>query len=73
VPDVQLRPIGEREDANAFARTDAAVEQAPQLGALVLWIPLPGTVAKGEDALLGARLLFIAARASKGRIKAMRA
>jgi hypothetical protein len=29
--------------------------------------------AKGEDALLGARLLFIAARASKGRIKAMRA
>jgi hypothetical protein len=48
---------------------NARVVQIPQLGPLVLRVPLPGAVAEGIDALLGARLLFIAPRAAKGRIE----
>ena len=58
VPHIHLGPVGEREDADAFAGMDAGVIEVPQLGALVLGIPLTGTVAKGVDALLGAGLFF---------------
>src|ERR1035437_8177832 len=48
---------------------DACVVEVPQLGALVLRIPLPGAVAERVDALLGAGLLLVAARTAKGRIE----
>jgi len=48
---------------------NARVIKIPQLGALILRVPLPGAVAEGVDAFLGAGLLFIAARAAEGRIK----
>jgi hypothetical protein len=69
LPDVHLRPVGERKDANAFAGMNARVVEVPQLGPLVLRVPLPGAVAEGVDALLGAGLLFIAARAAEGRVE----
>ena len=69
LPNVHLRPVGERKDANAFAGMNAGVVEIPQLGALVLRIPLTGRVAEGIDALLGARFFFIAARAAEGRIE----
>ena len=69
LPDIHLRPVGERKDANAFAGMDARVVEVPQLGALVLRVPLPGAVAEGVDALLGAGLLFIAPRAAEGRVE----
>ena len=69
LPHVHLRPVGERKDANAFAGMNARVVEVPQLGALVLRIPLAGAVAEGIDALLGAGLFFIAPRAAKGRVE----
>ena len=71
VPDVELGPVGEREDANAFAGADAAVEEVPQLGALVFGVPLAGGVAEGEDALLGAGFFFVAARSAEGCVEAV--
>jgi hypothetical protein len=70
LPHVELGPIGKREDANAFALIDVAVEQVPQLGALVLGVPLAEAVAEGIDAFLGARFFLVAAGAAKGRVVA---
>ena len=44
-----------------LAGVDAAVVEAPQLGALHLRVPLAELVAVGVDALLGAGLLLVAA------------
>src|SRR5579871_4316185 len=60
LPDVELGPVGEREDAEVLSRSVAGVVEAPQLGALVARVPLPELVAQGEDALLGPRLLLVA-------------
>ena len=51
-PDVELRPVRKREDADALALPQARVVEAPQLRALVLRIPLPGRVAEAVDPLL---------------------
>ena len=69
LPDVELGPVRERKHAHALARVDAGVEQIPQLGPLVLGVPLAEAVAEGEDALLGAGLLLVAARAPDGRVE----
>src|SRR5205085_1217665 len=61
LPDVQLGPVREREDADALALVDAAVVEVPQLGPLVLRVPLVEAVAERVDALLGPRLLLVAA------------
>ena len=71
VPDVELGPVGEREDADAFAGIDAAVEEVPELGALVLGVPLAGVVAEGKDALLGARFFFVAACSAECCVEAV--
>ena len=63
-PDVELGPVAEREDAHALAGREAGVEDAPELGPLVLGVPGVLGVAVGEDALLGARLLLVAAGAA---------
>ena len=47
---------------------DAAIEDVPQLRALVLGIPLAQTVAEGEDALLGAGFLLVAPRSTESGI-----
>jgi hypothetical protein len=47
----------------------AAVEQIPQLGALVLGVPLRELVAVGEEALFGACLFFVAPRAADGAVE----
>ena len=46
----------------------AAVEQVPELGPLVLGVPLPEGVAVAEEALLRPRLLLVAAPAAEGRV-----
>ena len=48
---------------------NARVKQVPQFRPLVLRIPLALFVAKRKDALLGARLLFIAPRAADGSVE----
>ncbi len=71
VPDVELGPVGEREDADAFAGVDAGVVEVPELGALVLGVPLAGSVAEGEDAFLGAGFFFVAAGSAEGGVEAV--
>ncbi len=71
LPDVHLGPVGKREDADAFAGVDARVVEVPKLGALVLGIPLAGTIAEGVDAFLGAGFFFVAAGAAEGRGEAV--
>src|SRR5436309_2742771 len=61
LPHVELRPIRQREHADTLAWIHAAVEDVPQLGPLILGIPLAQLVAEGEDALFRSRFLFVAA------------
>jgi len=65
LPHVHFRPVGERENTNALAGMNAGVVTDSTIRALVLRIPLARAVAEGINALLGARLFFIAARAAK--------
>src|SRR5690606_38864949 len=69
-PDVELGPAAEREDAHALTGREAGVEHAPDLRPLVLGIPGVLGVAVREDALLGAGLLLVAARAPDGGVVA---
>ena len=61
-PNIQLRPIRQRKDADAFALIEARIEDVPQLRTLILRIPLSHGIAERVDPLLGARLFFVAAR-----------
>ena len=69
LPDVQLGPVRERKHTDAFVLVHAAVEQIPELGPLVLGVPLSEAVAKRINPLFGSRLFLIAARTAKRRIK----
>ena len=65
MPDVEFGPVGQREDADAFALVDAGVVDAPKFGPLVLGIPGMAGGAEGKDALLGAGFFLVAARARR--------
>src|SRR5664279_1241431 len=64
LPDVELGPVGDGKDAQVLARMQVGVVEVPALGPLVLRIPLAEAVTKREHALLGTRLLFVAAGAA---------
>ena len=61
VPHVELGPVREREDADVLALVVPGVVEVPQLGTLVLGIPLAELVAEAEDPLLGPGLLLVPA------------
>src|SRR5690606_1519999 len=69
MPDVELGPVADREDAEMLAGALAAVEEVPQLGALVLWVPLAEFVAVAEEAFFRAGFLFVAATAADGGVE----
>ena len=69
LPDVELGPVGNREDAQVLAGRQARVVEAPELRALVARVPLAELVAVREDALLGAGLFLVAARAAEERVE----
>jgi hypothetical protein len=54
-----------------LAALDPAVVEVPQLGPLVLGIPLAEVVAEGQDALLGPRALLVAAGAAERSVEAV--
>src|SRR5512139_503203 len=54
LPDVQLRPGKEGVDPDMGLRPEGGVELVPQLGGLVLVVPLEVLVPRGENTLLGA-------------------
>ena len=65
LPDVELGPVRDGEHADVLALAVLAVVEAPQLRPLVLGVPLTELVAEGVDALLGPRLLLVAAAAAE--------
>ena len=70
LPDVELGPVAQREDADVLALAVAAVVEVPQLGPLVLRVPLTEVVAERVDALLRPGLLLVAPTASEDGIEA---
>src|SRR5699024_7134367 len=71
LPDVGLGPVGDGEDTDVLARQVAAVVQVPQLRALAARVPAAEGVADGEDALLGAGPLLVAAGAAEDGVVAL--
>jgi hypothetical protein len=67
LPDVELGPVRQREDADALAEVDATVVEVPELRPLVLRVPLAELVAEREHPLLRARLVLVAPGAAEGR------
>ena len=71
LPHVELRPVRQREDTDRLAGIDPRIVEVPQLGALVLRVPLTELVTEGEEPLLRARLFLVAPRAADGGVEAM--
>ena len=71
LPDVELGPVRDREDANLLAAAEAAVVEVPELGTLRARVPLAEVVAEAEDPLLRAGALLVAARAADRRVEAV--
>ena len=69
LPDVQLGPVGQREHPDVLAHADPGVVDVPQLGALVLRVPLAELVAEREHPLLGPGLLLVPAGAAEHRVE----
>src|SRR6266545_2833184 len=64
LPDVELRPVGDREHTHVLALAHARVVDVPELGPLRPGVPLAEVVAEREDALLRAGPLLVSARAA---------
>src|SRR5207245_11031632 len=71
LPDGGGGPVLGREDADVLAAADAGVVEAPEPRPLGARCPLPGVVAEGEDPLLRAGALLVAARAADRRVEAV--
>src|SRR6056297_989761 len=69
LPHVKLGPVGYGKYPEVLAHLFLAVEDVPQLGALVLRVPLAKAVSEAEKTFLGTGLLFITARAAHGRVE----
>src|SRR5690606_2000586 len=71
LPDVQLGPVRQGEDADGLALLHVTVVDIPQLGALILWVPAVLAVAERVDTLLGTGLFFVAAGTAESGIETM--
>ncbi|MEN9682098.1 MAG: hypothetical protein RLZZ627_1991, partial [Pseudomonadota bacterium] len=69
LPDIELGPVRQRENANTFAFVDLAVVDIPKFRTLVFGIPAVIFVSEGVDPLLGARLFLITPRTAEGGIE----
>src|SRR5262249_30641743 len=74
LPDVELGPVADREDADALAPIYGPwrllrIVEVPQLGPLVLGVPAMARRTEGEDAFLGAALLLVPPRTAEGDIE----
>src|SRR5690606_10948974 len=71
LPDVELGPVADREDADALTLRLAGVVEAPEFGPLPLGVPAVARGAEGEDAFLRPALLLVAPRAAEGDVEAV--
>jgi len=70
LPDIHFRPVRDREGTDVLALVAAGVVQVPQLGALVLRIPLTELVAETHNPFLGAGLFLVATGAADAGVEA---
>ena len=68
-PDIELGPVGQREDPQALTGREMAVVQVPEFRALPLGVPAMAGSAHREDALLGAGALLVAPGAADGHVE----
>ena len=68
-PDIQFRPIAQRKYSKMFTGLFATVVEIPELGSLLLGIPLAELVAVGKDAFFRSGLFLVAAPATEGSIE----
>ncbi len=68
-PDIDFGPVRQRKDPDALALADLAVIDVPEFRALIARIPAMVRRAEGIDAFLGARGLFVAARATESGVE----
>src|SRR4029077_13186168 len=64
LPDIELGPVRDREDADVLALADSRVVEVPELGPLHARVPLAEVVPEGEDPLLRAAALLVAPRSA---------
>src|SRR4030095_8994582 len=69
LPNIELGPVGYRENAWVFARVDARVVQVPELGPLILRIPLAEGVAHREDTFLRSCLFLVPPGSADQRVE----
>ena len=69
LPDVQLGPVGQREDPDALPRLYSGIVEVPQLRALVLGIPAVIGAAKGKNPLLGSGFFLVPAGSAEGGVE----
>ena len=69
LPNIHLGPVGDREHADVLAHAVTTVVQVPELGTLVLGVPLTEVIAEREDAFFGACFFFVTACPAEQRIK----
>jgi hypothetical protein len=71
LPDVELGPVREREYPDRFALVFPGIVEVPEFGALALRVPAMAGRTEGEDPLLGAAFLLVAARAAESHVEAV--
>ena len=69
LPDIELGPVRDRKDADAFALGLVRVVEVPQFGALLLRVPAVIATPEAEDALLRATFFLVTARAAEGGVE----
>ena len=65
---IHFGPVAQWEYAEVFAHAFLAIQQVPQFGALVFWIPLPKFIPVGEKAFFCSGLLLVPSGATQGNI-----
>src|ERR1700722_2117500 len=69
LPDVHLRPVRKRKNADDFAGVQFARKKIPKFGALIFRIPLTEGITERKNALLGAGFFLVPASTSKCRVE----
>ena len=69
LPDVQFRPVAQGKDAHVFADVEPGIVEVPDLGPLIIRVPLAECIAEAEESLLRPRLLLIAPSSTDAAIE----
>src|SRR5690606_17195697 len=71
IPDIQFRPVADREYPDVLALINSSIENIPELGALALRIPLSEFIPHGKYTFFRTGFLFIPACTANTGVKAI--